>query len=55
VELGDGDVLLRPLDERDADSLVAGLNDPEVERFMTLIPVPYTASHAAGPDRHAVP
>ena len=48
MELSDGEILLRPLDESDADALVVGLNDPKIERFMTLIPVPYTAEHAAG-------
>jgi RimJ/RimL family protein N-acetyltransferase len=48
MELRDGSLVLRPLDESDEEALVFGLNDPDVAQFMTLIPQPYTSEDAAG-------
>jgi RimJ/RimL family protein N-acetyltransferase len=46
VELTDGEILLRPMQASDAPGIVAGLNDPDVARFMPTIPSPYTSSDA---------
>jgi RimJ/RimL family protein N-acetyltransferase len=43
LELRAGDLLLRPPDERDLDAIVEGCRDPEVPRFVPLVPDPYTA------------
>ena len=43
---GEEGMLLRIWEQRDEASLVDGLNDPEIERFMAAIPFPYTAAHA---------
>jgi RimJ/RimL family protein N-acetyltransferase len=42
VELRAGSLLLRPPDERDLDAIVEGCSDPEVPRFLPLVPMPYT-------------
>src|SRR3954465_7823396 len=55
VELTDGEILLRPMQASDAPrprrgsdapGICAGLNDPDVARFMPTIPSPYTSSDA---------
>jgi RimJ/RimL family protein N-acetyltransferase len=46
VELGDGDLVLRPWTEDDVDAMVAGCNDPEVARWIPTIPHPYTEADA---------
>jgi RimJ/RimL family protein N-acetyltransferase len=46
MELQDGDVMLRPWTEDDIDAIVAGCNDPEVARWIPLIPHPYTEADA---------
>jgi RimJ/RimL family protein N-acetyltransferase len=46
VELRDGDLVLRPWTEDDADALVAGCNDPEIAHWIPLIPHPYTRADA---------
>lgn len=46
VELTDGDILLRPMEASDAAGIVAGLNDPDVVRFMPTIPSPYLRADA---------
>ena len=40
--LGDGGILLRPFTERDLDGLVAACNDPETQRWIAVLPSPYT-------------
>lgn len=47
MELRVGSLVLRQFDQRDEVALVAGLNDPDIARFMTVIPQPYTSKHAA--------
>ncbi|BCJ52090.1 hypothetical protein Asp14428_35650 [Actinoplanes sp. NBRC 14428] len=42
---GDG-VRLRGLRADDVDELVAGYNDPEMRRFMPMLPAPFTRAHA---------
>lgn len=37
---------LRPQDERDIDANIAGLNDFEVARYLTVVPHPYTLDDA---------
>jgi RimJ/RimL family protein N-acetyltransferase len=39
-------LVLRPPEERDVPAIVAGCSDPEVPRFIPLIPVPYTEADA---------
>jgi RimJ/RimL family protein N-acetyltransferase len=46
TELRDELLVLRPMQVADPDALVAGLNDPDVGRFMPLVPVPYTRAAA---------
>ena len=46
MELKDGGLLLRPIAPTDAGTIVAGLNDPEVVRFMPAIPTSYTPDDA---------
>ena len=46
VELRDHDLLLRPIEARDAAGLVDGLDDPETVKFMLAIPSPYTTEDA---------
>jgi len=45
--LGDGVITLRPWREDDAQTLVEALDgDPEVARWLDLVPQPYTLEHA---------
>ena len=46
MELRDGDLVLRPWTEDDVPALVAGCNDPEIARWIPLIPHPYTEDDA---------
>jgi RimJ/RimL family protein N-acetyltransferase len=46
VELRDGELVLRPWTEHDVPALVSGCNDPEVARWIPLIPHPYTEEDA---------
>jgi RimJ/RimL family protein N-acetyltransferase len=46
MELSDGALVLRPWSEGDVDAIVAGCNDPEVARWIPLIPRPYTEADA---------
>lgn len=41
--LGDGRVLLRPYSAADLADLVAACNDPDTQRWLDLLPQPYTA------------
>jgi RimJ/RimL family protein N-acetyltransferase len=45
-ELTDGTVLLRPWRDGDAPALVAALADPEISRWIDVIPFPYSEEHA---------
>lgn len=42
TELRDGDLVLRAPHERDVPAIVAACGDPEIPRFIPLIPSPYT-------------
>jgi RimJ/RimL family protein N-acetyltransferase len=42
MELRDGDLVLRPWTEEDVPALVEACNDPEIPRWIPVIPVPYT-------------
>jgi RimJ/RimL family protein N-acetyltransferase len=44
--IGGGPVTLRELGPTDVDDLVVGCNDPLVQRFLTMLPAPYTAADA---------
>ncbi len=46
MELDDGDLLLRPWSEQDVPALVEACNDPEIARWIPLIPSPYTEADA---------
>ena len=46
MEFCDGDLTLRPWTEDDIPALVAGCNDPEIARWIPLIPHPYTDADA---------
>ena len=46
MEFRDGDLTLRPWTEDDIPALVAGCNDPEIARWIPLIPHPYTDADA---------
>lgn len=46
VQLHDGDLVLRPWEESDVPALVEACNDPEISRWIPLIPSPYTEKHA---------
>ncbi len=46
LELRDGDLVLRPWSEADVPALVEACNDPEIARWIPLIPSPYTEDHA---------
>ena len=48
MELRDGDLVLRPWTEDDVPALVAGCNDPEIARWIPIIPSPYTEDGRAG-------
>jgi RimJ/RimL family protein N-acetyltransferase len=45
-ELTDGSLLLRPWRAEDMPEMVAALADPEISRWIDLIPFPYTDEHA---------
>jgi RimJ/RimL family protein N-acetyltransferase len=42
VELRDGELVLRPWTEEDVPAIVAACNDPEIPRWIPVIPRPYT-------------
>jgi len=44
--LGDGVIALRPFRAEDAPAITAACNDPEVQRWIPLIPVPYAEADA---------
>ncbi len=46
MELHDGDLVLRPWGDDDVPAIVEGCNDPEVARWIPLIPHPYTREDA---------
>jgi RimJ/RimL family protein N-acetyltransferase len=46
VELRDGDLELRPWREADVPALVDACNDPEIPRWIPVIPQPYTEADA---------
>jgi RimJ/RimL family protein N-acetyltransferase len=46
VELLDGDLVLRLWTEEDVPALVAACNDPEIVRWIPVIPSPYTEDDA---------
>jgi RimJ/RimL family protein N-acetyltransferase len=46
VELRDGDLELRPWREADVPALVNACNDPEIPRWIPVIPQPYTEADA---------
>jgi RimJ/RimL family protein N-acetyltransferase len=46
VELRDGDLVLRPWSDEDVPALVEACNDPEITRWIPVIPSPYAESDA---------
>jgi RimJ/RimL family protein N-acetyltransferase len=46
MELRDGDLVLREWSEADVPALVVACNDPEIARWIPVIPRPYTEEHA---------
>ncbi len=48
TELASGSIVLRSPREDDIPAIVAGCNDPEIPRFLPLIPWPYTEADARG-------
>jgi RimJ/RimL family protein N-acetyltransferase len=46
VELRDGDLVLRPWSDEDVPGLVEACNDPEIARWIPVIPSPYTEDDA---------
>jgi RimJ/RimL family protein N-acetyltransferase len=42
MELRDGELTLRPLQDGDLSNVVAACSDPEIARFTLLVPSPYT-------------
>jgi RimJ/RimL family protein N-acetyltransferase len=46
MELRDGDLVLRPWSEGDVPALVEACNDPEIARWIPVIPSPYTEDDA---------
>lgn len=46
MELRDGPLLLRPWREEDADAVFEACQDPEIPRWMPMIPRPYTLEDA---------
>jgi RimJ/RimL family protein N-acetyltransferase len=46
MDLRDGDLLLRPWTEEDVPALVEACNDPEIPRWIPVIPSPYTEDDA---------
>ena len=55
MELRDGDLVLRPWAEGDVAVLVRACNDPEITRWVPVIPSPYTEEDALGFVRGEVP
>jgi RimJ/RimL family protein N-acetyltransferase len=58
VELRDGDLVLRPWAEDDVPWLVDACNDPEISRWIPIIPSPYSEEDARafiGGESHSVP
>ena len=55
MELRDGDLVLRPWAEEDVAVLVRACNDPELTRWIPVIPTPYTEEDALGFVRGEVP
>lgn len=54
MELRDGDLVLRAWAEADAPALVVACNDPEITRWIPVIPSPYTELDALAFIRGAV-
>ena len=48
MELRDGNLVLRPWTEDDVPALVRACNDPEITRWIPVIPSPYTEDDALG-------
>lgn len=46
MELRDGELVLRPWTEADVPALVTALSDPEIPRWIPVIPRPYTEADA---------
>jgi len=46
VELSDDELVLRPWTQDDVPALVAACNDPEISRWIPVIPSPYTEQDA---------
>lgn len=46
MELRTERLILRPQREDDVDAIIAGLNDYEVTRYLTVVPFPYTEADA---------
>ena len=46
MELRDGELMLRPWTEADVPALVVACNDPEIVRWIPVIPSPYTEQDA---------
>ncbi len=46
MEIRDDELVLRPIEARDAGAIAAGLADPETSRFMLKIPTPYSPRDA---------
>ena len=44
--LGDGTITLRPYTADDVPDLVSACNDPETQRWLSMLPSPYTEGHA---------
>jgi len=44
--LGDGTIALRPYAHADLPDLVSACNDPETQRWLSMLPSPYTEDHA---------
>ena len=45
-ELGDGSIVLRPWNGDDAEAVYEACQDPEIQRWIAVIPRPYTREHA---------
>jgi RimJ/RimL family protein N-acetyltransferase len=46
MEIRDDELVLRPIESRDAGAIAAGLNDADAVRFLPSIPSPYTRADA---------
>jgi RimJ/RimL family protein N-acetyltransferase len=55
VELRDGELVLREWTEADVPALVAACNDPEIPRWIPVIPSPYTEDDALAFIRGEIP